>query len=218
MIVAIDGLSGTGKSSCADALEARLDGWFHMDTGSMFRTVALGLLEAGADVDDPAAVAAALDTIPIEIKDGGLLLDGRDVSDLIRSSAVDAASSKIAVYPSVRAKVLECERVLGDCGNWVVDGRDIGTVVFPDAVAKFFLTASVEEKARRRSEQNRLRGGETDISVLIREMKERDKRDEGREAAPCVAADDAVVIDTDGLTLSEVVEIMLSHLKATGIV
>lgn len=220
MIVAIDGLSGTGKSSVAERVASEL-GFRCMDTGAIFRALAWKILYLKIDIGVEKAVVESCRKVQVEFKyeDAGtkpqkVFCDGFDVTSAIRTSTVDDASSVISTFPGVRAVVLECEHKIACDGDYVVDGRDIGTVVFPDAEVKFFLTASPEEKARRRAKQNAERGiGETDLDVLVAEMSQRDQRDASRAIAPCVPADDAIIVDTDGHTLEEVAEIVIAEVK-----
>ena len=228
MIIAIDGLSGVGKTSAAAKIAALIDGVHPMDTGAMFRAIGYAAITRGIDIRDETAVTGMLPDVNLEFiprtRPGQdeqidfytqVIVDGEDATTSIRSAAADEASSVTSTYPAVRAKVLELEHELAETGDFVVDGRDIGTVVFPDAEYKFFLTASIPEKARRRSEQNKLRGtGSTDIAQLEQEMRERDERDSTREQAPCVPAADAVIIDTDDYDLDEVVSIMERYIRS----
>jgi cytidylate kinase len=192
MVVAIDGPAGAGKSSVARAVAREL-GFTYLDSGAMYRSVALAALRRGV----PAAEIAGL--VHIDMTDG-VMLDGEEVSDLIRTPEVSEAASRAAADPAVRAAMVAEQRRLLSSGDWVAEGRDIGTVVAPDAGLKVFLTASPQERARRRAAE---RGADT-ASVLA-ELAERDERDETRAASPLHAAPDAVVLDTSGLSLDEVV-------------
>jgi CMP/dCMP kinase len=199
MIVAIDGPAGAGKSSVARAV-ARDLGFTYLDSGAMYRSVALAALERGLE---PAAVAPQL---RIELGDR-VLLDGHDVTSQIREPSISEHASRAASDPAVRAAMVKEQRRLLSSGDWVAEGRDIGTVVAPQAELKVFLTASPEERARRRSAEL---GG--DLATVLAEQAIRDHRDSGREHSPLVAAPDAVLIDTTGLSLSDVVE------RITGLV
>jgi cytidylate kinase len=193
VVVAIDGPAGAGKSTVARAVAARL-GFTYLDSGAMYRCVALAALREGAD---PAAVAAG-----IEIGLGErVLLDGEDVSEAIRSPSVSEAASKAAADPAVRAALVQRQRELMRAGDWVAEGRDIGTVVAPDAAVKVFLTASPQERARRRAAELGV-----DEATVLAEQTIRDERDRTRADSPLRAADDAVVVDTTGLSLEQVVE------------
>jgi CMP/dCMP kinase len=192
-VVAIDGPSGAGKSTVARGVADRL-GFTYLDTGSMYRAVALAALELGAD---PAAIAAGL-----QIESGERTrVDGRDVTDEIRAPEVSEAASRAAAEPAVREAVVAQQRRLLSVGNWVAEGRDIGSVVAPDAELKVFLTADPAARARRRAAELGL-----DPATVLAEQAVRDARDETREHSPLRPAADAVVIDTTHMTLPEVVD------------
>ena len=196
MVIAIDGPAGAGKSTVARAVAERL-GFTYLDTGAMYRCVALALSERGGD---PAAVAEA---VRIELG-GRVLLDGRDVTEAIRAPAVSDAASEVSADPGVRrALVRKQQAILGD-GDWVAEGRDIGTAVCPDAKVKVFLTASAEARAHRRAAELG-----TDFEAVLAQQRRRDERDQRREHSPLVPADDAVPVDTTGLDLDEVLDQIL---------
>src|SRR4051794_28608454 len=190
MVIAIDGPAGTGKSTVARAVAERL-GFTYLDTGAMYRAVALAAQQSG---EPPAEAAARMD---LQLGNR-VILDGRDVTDAIRTPEVTAATSKVAADPDVRAALVKQQQAIMATGDWVAEGRDIGTVVAPDAEVKVFLTAAPEERARRRAEQT---GG--DYESILADQRLRDERDRTREHSPLVAADDATVIDTTGLSLDE---------------
>jgi CMP/dCMP kinase len=190
MLIAIDGPAGAGKSTIARAV-ARALGFTYLDTGAMYRAAALARLR------DPEADLRAL---RIELHDDRVCLDGEDVTEAIRTPEVTAAASRIATDPAVREALVAKQRELIDGGDWVAEGRDIGTVVAPDADLKIWLTASEEERAKRRAAET----GQ-DLQTVLREQRERDARDAGRETSPMVPAPDAVELDTTGLTIDEVV-------------
>jgi CMP/dCMP kinase len=196
MLIAIDGPAGAGKSSVARAVAKRL-GFTYLDSGAMYRAVGLAAQRAGRS---PAEVAGEAE---IAFAGGGsrVLLDGQDVSEAIRSPEVSELASQAAALPAVREALVARQRELVHEGDWVAEGRDIGTVVAPDAEVKVFLDATPEERARRRADQI---GG--DYETLLAEQRVRDERDSTRAASPLVAADDAVVLDTTGLSLDEVVD------------
>jgi CMP/dCMP kinase len=193
MVVAIDGPAGAGKSTVARAVADRL-GYTYLDTGAMYRSVALAALERGAD---PAVVAP---TLRIEPTAERVTLDGHDVSEAIRTPEVSEAASKAAAQPAVRAAMVAEQRRLLTDGDWVAEGRDIGTVVAPDAELKVFLVADPEERARRRAAELG-----ADVRTVLAEQLIRDERDASRAASPLVAADDAVTVDTTGMTIDAVV-------------
>jgi CMP/dCMP kinase len=199
MVIAIDGPAGAGKSTVARALAAAL-GFTYLDSGAMYRCVALAGLREGADVDDGAAITAIVTALSIELDGERVLLDGEDVSAAIREPRVSEASSRVSVHPGVREALVERQRQLIGSGRYVAEGRDIGTVVSPDSPLKVFLTASPEERARRRAAQ----AGEDPAAVLA-SQEERDRRDESREHSALRAAADAVELDTTGLSQDEVV-------------
>ena len=206
--VAIDGPSGAGKSTLARALAARL-GYMYVDTGAVYRTVAVAVLDAGADPKDEAAVRAVLPQIRIEIAyDPGsgvqrMVLDGQDVTERIREPEVSLAASAVAAHPPVRAFLLDTQRDLARERDVVMDGRDIGTVVLPDADVKIFLTASVEERARRRARELGERGTPRPYEEVLREMIQRDHDDTHRAIAPLRQAEGAVLVDTTDLDLGQ---------------
>jgi cytidylate kinase len=193
MVVAIDGPAGAGKSSVARALAEAL-GFTYLDSGAMYRAVGLMTLRHGG------AASVQAERIELELGDR-VVVNGEDVSEAIRAPEVSEAASKVATNDAVRAALVDKQRELLESGDWVAEGRDIGTVVAPDAAVKVFLTASAEERARRRAAELG-----TDHEVVLREQALRDERDRNREVAPLVAAPDAVPVDTTGLTLDEVVE------------
>jgi cytidylate kinase len=206
MVVAIDGPAGAGKSTVARALAARL-GFTYLDTGAMYRTVALASLRRGGgqSAASLSRTAASLSrTISIELlPDGEVMLDGEEVTSLIRDADVSEAASVIAADPEVReAMVQEQRRLLGSgSGDWVAEGRDIGTVVWPQAECKVFLTASAVARARRRADERGVA-----VEGVLAELAVRDERDVARATSPLRAAEDAVTLDTTGMTLDQVVE------------
>jgi len=186
MLIAIDGPAGAGKSTVAKAVAAAL-GWTYLDSGAMYRAVALARLRGRP--------------FPERIELGDRVLsDGEDVTEAIRTPEVTARASEVAADPAVRERLVAMQRELIAGGNWVAEGRDIGTVVAPDAEVKVFLTASPEERARRRAAQEG-----RPVEEVLAEQRERDERDETREASPLRAADDAIDLDTTGLSIDEVV-------------
>jgi CMP/dCMP kinase len=199
MVIAIDGPAGAGKSTVARAVAAAL-GFTYLDSGAMYRCVALVALECGADLDDGDAMAVLARSLRIELDGDRVGLDGRDVSAAIRAPKVTEAASRVSVHAGVREAMVERQRRLIEAGRYVAEGRDIGTVVSPEAPLKVFLTASAEERARRRAIQT----GEDEAAVLAAQQ-ERDERDVTREHSALRAAPDAVELDTTGLEPKQVV-------------
>ena len=215
--VAIDGPSGAGKSTIARAVAKRL-GFTYIDTGAMYRTVALYALENGIDTKNKdGALETALPNITIDIayQDGiqHIFLNGEDVSEQIRTPQVSMGASDVAAVPAVRLKLVEVQRALARRQNVIMDGRDIGTYVLPDAEIKIFLTAEAEDRARRRYEELLQKGSGVRFEDVLEDMKQRDKNDAGRTFAPLCQAEDAERIDTTGASLDESVERILSFIQ-----
>jgi cytidylate kinase len=211
MVIAIDGPAGAGKSTVARAVATEL-GFTYLDSGAMYRCVALAGIERGADLDDPEAMGVLARSLRIDLDGARVGLDGGDVSPAIREPRVTEASSRISVHPPVRDAMVAEQRQMIEAGNYVAEGRDIGTVVSPGAPLKVFLTASAEERARRRAAQT----GEDEAMVLAAQH-ERDERDENREHSALRAAPDAVEIDTTGLDLDEVVARVVELARERGL-
>jgi cytidylate kinase len=221
MIVAIDGPAGAGKSTIARLVAERLD-YQLIDTGAIYRTVAWRALEENLDLDEADDVADLAASLRFDFRrEGGgenvLICDGRPMSDEIRAPHVSLASSQISSYPAVRRALLDIQRDLGRRASSVLEGRDIGTVVFPDARVKIFLTASDDIRANRRLEQMKERGEDADLADVLAEIVERDRRDSERDIAPLKQADDAVAVDTSELDVDEVVEKILEIVESKSI-
>jgi cytidylate kinase len=211
MVIAIDGPAGAGKSSVSRAV-ARALGFTFLDSGAMYRCVALAALERGVDPDDGVALGRLADGLAIELQGDRVALDGREVGAAIREPRVTAAASRVSVHPPVRAAMVARQRSMIAAGRYVAEGRDIGTVVSPEAPLKVFLTASAAERARRRAAQS----GEDEAAVLAAQL-ERDERDEGREHGALRPAPDAVEIDTTDLPLDEVVARVVALARERGL-
>ena len=203
--MAIDGPAGAGKSTVARAV-ARALGYRYLDSGAMYRAVALRALEKGVDVDDHEGLAELAHAARIELGEERVLLDAQDVTERIRDGDVTSAVSKVAAHPQVRAALVDTQRALGTGGNVVVEGRDIGSAVFPDADVKIFLTASLEERAARRALQRGLTTDRETIARVAADIAARDAADSSRATSPLVQAPDAVVVDTTGRPVEAVVE------------
>jgi CMP/dCMP kinase len=211
MVIAIDGPAGAGKSSVARLVAAAL-GFTYLDSGAMYRCVALAGIERGADLDDAEAMAALAAGLEFSFDGEVVSLAGRDVSAAIRAPEVTDASSRVSVHPGVREAMVARQRELIAAGRYVAEGRDIGTVVSPEAPLKVFLTASEEERARRRAAQV---GGEQ--AEVLAAQRERDERDATREHSALRAAVDAVELDTTGLALGEVVARVVALARERGL-
>ncbi len=201
MVIAIDGPAGAGKSTVSRALAERLDATY-LDSGAMYRCVALLALRAGAEPDYPEAVVPLAEGLDLGMRGDRVSVAGEDVSVAIRAPDVTAAASRVSVHPGVRAAMVDRQReLLAGGGDWVAEGRDIGTVVWPQAELKVYLTASDDERARRRAAET----GEP-VAEVLAAMRERDARDSEREHGALMAAPDSFEFDTTGLTLEEVVD------------
>ena len=209
MVIAIDGPGGVGKSTVARAVAAQL-GLAYLDTGATYRAATLAVLEAGVAPDDGRAAAEIVDGVELGYSHGTIYLDDRDVATAVRSAEVTANSSTVSAHPAVRERIVAFQRLwVAVHGNHaVVEGRDIGTVVFPDAPAKIFLTADPEIRAARRAGDPEADGRA--VATIAQELNARDRADSTRAASPLEPADDAVVVDTGELTIDEVVASVLA--------
>ena len=211
--IAIDGPGGAGKSTVARAVAARL-GIVYVDTGALYRTVGLFVKQAGISPDDASAVAACLGEITLEIKylDGTqhVFLNGEDTGDSIRTPEMSTYASKVSAIPAVRAFLLDTQRSIAATNSVIMDGRDIGTVILPNAEVKIFLTASEECRAMRRYKELVGKGQTVTYEEVLADMRERDGRDSSREVAPTAMAEDATLLDNSDMTFEETVEAIVS--------
>ena len=203
-LIAIDGPSGVGKGTVARAI-ADAFGYRHVDTGAMYRAVAWRVIDLGIDLEDEPAVSALARRADIDIADGQVSVDGVDVTSAIRTPQIDRAVTSVARMPSVREVLVARQRAIGREGGVVMEGRDIGTVVFPDADVKIYLDASPEERARRRAADPAHGGRGEALAIVASAMADRDRIDSTRAASPLITAPDAVVVDTTGVSVPDVV-------------
>ena len=223
MIIALDGPSGAGKSTIAKAVAARL-GYSCLDTGAMYRCIAWWALEHEIPLDDAERIGAIAREKPItfEIEAGNpapkrVLVDGIDVTGDIRTGRIDRSVSAVSSIPAVREALVDQQRRIGKTGDYVVEGRDIGTAVFPDAEVKVFMTASAEERARRRVLQNKQRGiGDTDYDSVLADIIRRDELDSTRDTSPLRPADDAILLDTSDMSIEEVIDFVCNMAKGVS--
>ncbi|MDR3635478.1 MAG: (d)CMP kinase [Isosphaeraceae bacterium] len=211
-VVTIDGPAGAGKSTVARRLAERLS-WRLLDTGAMYRAVTLAALRAGVDLESDQALGVLAENVAVELPPGKVLLNGEDVSALVRGVDVTRASRFVADSPHVRRRLVDWQRAFGRENDVIAEGRDQGTVVFPDAFRKFFLTASLEERARRRHAEFAQRGEAVALDVVLRDLEERDARDAARAIAPMKPARGARVIDTTGRALEEILDDMEADVR-----
>lgn len=216
LIIAVDGPSGAGKSTITRLLSKRL-GYLHLDTGAMYRAVALAVKRAGVPAEDDAALTVVCRDLEISfIRTDDccrVLLNGEDVSDEIRTPEISLLTSKISARKVVRDVMVRLQRELGKNGGVILEGRDIGTVVFPDADVKFFLSASAEERGKRRYLELKAKGEDVQLGRTIAEVAERDEQDACREHAPLRRADDAIDVDSTGLSIEEVLALMEAKIR-----
>jgi CMP/dCMP kinase len=216
LVIAIDGPSGAGKSTVARLLAGRL-GYIYIDTGAMYRAIGWKVERAGIDPTDENKLADLCErsvvTITKDNTDPRFYVNGIDVTGKIRTPEMGLIASAVSMSPAVRARLLMLQRELGRNGSVVMDGRDIGTVVFPNADVKFFLDASAEERGKRRYLELKAKGMDVDLAQITREIQDRDKQDRGRDLAPLKKADDALFIDSTSLSIDETIDRMLSVIK-----
>jgi cytidylate kinase len=212
MNIAIDGPAGAGKSTIARRAAKEM-GFIYVDTGAMYRAVALYMLNNNIDVEDESAVSAEVEKVLVDLKYEGdeqqILLNGENVNNLIRTPKVSAAASKTSAYPAVRARLLDLQKNIAATNSVLMDGRDIGTVVLPNAELKIFLTASASVRGERRYKELIAKGEKADLASIISDIEKRDEQDRNRAVSPLVQAEDAVLVDTSNMTIDEVVNKIL---------
>ncbi len=211
-VITIDGPSGTGKGTIADLLAARL-GWHCLDSGALYRVLGLAAERGGVLLEDADAVARIAAGLPVTFVAGRVLLNDEEVSDAIRTEQAGMAASRVAAHPPVRAALLERQRAMACPPGLVADGRDMGTVVFPQAPLKLFLDASAEVRANRRYKQLKGKGLDVNLPDLVIDIQERDARDRNRSVAPLCAAGDAVVLDSTAMSIDEVLDRVLEEVR-----
>ncbi|MDD6102794.1 MAG: (d)CMP kinase [Clostridiales bacterium] len=217
--IAIDGPAGAGKSTIARLVAKQL-GWIYVDTGAMYRAIALYMTRNGIDSSDKESITAALDNIDVSLSFGdegqNVLLNGENVNGFIRNEEVSAVTSKISVYPEVRNKLTLIQKSIAESENVVMDGRDIGTSVLPDATLKIFLTAGEYARAKRRALEYEAKGKTADIEEIMEDIRLRDERDYTRSVSPLRQAEDAVLIDSSDMSIDEVVNTIISLYNANN--
>ena len=214
MIVAIDGTAGSGKSTTAKGVAEKL-GFLYLDTGAMYRAATAAVLSASIDSDDESAVSDCVETIEIDFDESGRLifLNGMDVSQTIRGREVTQNVSAVSAYPRVRKRMVAMQREIAGYRDFVVEGRDIGTVVFPNADFKFFIVASIEERAKRRQKDLAGLGIEQTVNDIVKNLKRRDALDSSREVSPLTKSEDAVEVDTTSMTIEQQIDLIVTHVR-----
>jgi cytidylate kinase len=212
-VITIDGPSGSGKGTVTQRVAAGL-GWHVLDSGALYRLVGLAVDQSGGDFDDERKISEIAANLKVSFENGRVVMDGRDVTDAIRSESAGNNASRVAALPAVRAALLDWQRDCARPPGLVADGRDMGTTVFPDAGLKIFLTASAAERALRRYKQLIEKGMPANLPALTTEIETRDQRDRNRAASPLVPAADAIEIDSTRLTIDEVVDRILERARA----
>ena len=216
LVITIDGPSASGKGTVAERV-AQVLGFHFLDSGALYRLTALSAMKHAVSLDDEFGVAELAAMLPAEFRDGAVWLAGKDVSDAIRAEAVGEGASRVAAFPAVRAALLDRQRAYARAPGLVADGRDMGTIVFPQAVAKVFLTASAEARAERRYKQLIEKGMSASLPALVADMQARDARDSARAVAPLQPATGALLLDTTEIGVEAAVQAVLNHYRAQRI-
>lgn len=222
LVITIDGPSGVGKGSVSQLLAQTL-GWHLLDSGALYRVVALAAMKRGVELDNETTLAMIAEHLDVQFKPGAsgeparIIFEGNDVTDEVRTEKQGNLASKVAKLPHVRDGLFERQRAFSHAPGLIAEGRDMGTIVFPEAKLKFFLTASAEERANRRFQQLKDKGINVKIADLVTEIAERDQRDRTRAVAPLVPAKDAVLIDTTHLNIHDVLSRVLMEVKQAGL-
>lgn len=216
LTIAMDGPAGSGKSTIAQRLAETLD-YLYLNSGSMYRAMTLLSIREGGDSANVSTLTKLAQSCRIDFLDNGktTLLNGEDVSDFLRTPEIDRAIVDVAKVPEVRHEMVKQQRRIGEKGGIIVEGRDVTTVVFPDADLKFYINASVEERAKRRFAEQQAKGIETTLSQVKKEIRERDQMDESREHSPLRTAEDAIVVDTTSMTINQAVDFVLNRVEAS---
>ncbi len=217
-VIAIDGPSASGKGTVAELVAAQL-GFHYLDSGALYRIVALAAKQQNIDWDDALAIAKCAKTLDIQFKDGQVMLNGNDISDAIRTEEMGKGASRVAVHAPLRAALLDLQHSFCKAPGLVADGRDMGTVIFPNAPLKVFLTAATEVRAQRRYQQllnKKQSGSNSQISYadILLDLQERDARDKGRASAPLIMAKDAILLETDHLSIAQAVDHVLQNYQS----
>ncbi|WP_197905448.1 (d)CMP kinase [Thiosulfatimonas sediminis] len=216
-VITIDGPSGVGKGTLAQWL-AEQAGFHFLDSGAIYRSLAYGVMRDKLALDDINAITALAKQLPVEFKAGAIIYAGVDITSIVRTEEVASVASQVAPIAAVRAALLARQQAFAQAPGLIADGRDMGTVVFPDADLKLFLTASAEIRAERRVKQLKKQGNDANINQIIQDIKARDQRDASRETAPLKPADDAITIDTSDLDINQVCQNALSLLHKKGLI